>query len=197
MDINSQGRRSRRIVTTVLLAVAAVLGAAPGASAAGRSCPDAGLVPTRPDQLHRLQRATRCLVNRERVRHHLKALRLNGELEKSALWQGDDMLQHQYFDHSRPDGPDFVERILRFGYASTADGYMLGENLAWASSPIATPRKMVRMWMNSPPHRRNILTRAFHEQAIGAVWSGGGVGGAYADSGGPFVIFVNQFGRRY
>ena len=47
--------------------------------------------------------------------------------------------------------------ILRFGYAEDAKGFEIGENIAWASQSIATPRKMVSLWMNSPPHRRNIL----------------------------------------
>jgi uncharacterized protein YkwD len=145
----------------------------------------------------RAERATRCLVNRERTKRGLKSLKANAELLKASGFQAQDMLTHEYFDHTRPGGPDFAERILRFGYAADARGYMIGENIAWASSPIATPRKMVSLWMHSPPHRKNILTKGYRDQAVAALWSNGGVGGAYATSGGPFVIFVNQFGTRY
>jgi uncharacterized protein YkwD len=147
--------------------------------------------------MSRVQVATRCLVNRERTSRGLKSLKANAELLKSSQFQAQDMLDHEYFDHSRPDGPEFVDRITRFGYAKDANGYALGENIAWASSPIATPRKMVSAWMHSPDHRENILTKGYRDQAVAALWSDGGIGGAYAQSGGPFVIFVNQFGTRY
>jgi uncharacterized protein YkwD len=107
------------------------------------------------------------------------------------------MIEFEYFDHVRPDGPEFVDRILRFGYAADSNGYSIGENIAWASQPIASPKKMVSLWMHSPPHRKNILTKGFRDQAVSAVWSGGGVGGAYENSGGPFLVYTNQFGAQF
>jgi uncharacterized protein YkwD len=182
----------------LLLALAAtLLLAAPAGAAKPKPCKDAGLVPVGADQMSRAQIATRCLVNRERTKRGLKSLKANDELLKSSQFQAQDMLTNQYFDHTRPGGPDFAERILRFGYAADARGYMIGENIAWASSPIATPRYIVSLWMHSPPHRKNILTKGFRDQAVAALWSDGNVGGAYAGSGGPFVIFVNQFGARF
>lgn len=186
-----------------LAAAAALLVAAPASAATKSSakfatCKDAGLVPKKPTQVKRLQRATRCLVNQERRKKGLRPLKLNKPLQSASDWQAQDMLTHAYFDHTRPGGPEFVDRILRFGYADGATkGYLIGENLAWASAPIASPRQIVRLWMHSPPHRKNILTRDFRDQAITALWSPTTVGGDYADSGGPFLIYVNQFGRRY
>jgi hypothetical protein len=93
--------------------------------------------------------------------------------------------------HARP------RILLRFGYKDGASGYSIGENIAWASSSIASPKKIVSMWMHSPPHKANILTKDFRDQAVSALWSDGGVGGDYANSNGPFVVYVNQFGRRF
>lgn len=154
-------------------------------------------MPKSAKQMVRMQRAIRCLVNAERRKRGRKTLRFNLPLQKASDWQANDMLTYQYFDHTRPDGPTFSERVLRFGYADGADGYLIGENLAWSSASGASPRKIVSLWMHSPPHRHNILTHAFRDQAVSALWSNGGVGGAYASSNGPFVIYVNQFGRRY
>jgi uncharacterized protein YkwD len=84
---------------------------------------------------------------------------------------------------------------LRFGYASSRQGYSLGENIAYASAPVATAGQMVKMWMNSPGHRANILRKQFREQGMAAVYTPGAVG-AYAGAG-PVVVFVNQFGARY
>lgn len=182
----------------LLLAIAAtLLLAAPAGAAKQKPCKDAGLVPTGAAQMPRIQSATRCLVNRERTKRGLRSLKANAELLASSQFQAQDMLDNEYFDHSRPGGPEFVERITRFGYAKDANGYALGENIAWASDDIATPRKMVSAWMHSPGHRKNILTKGYRDQAVAALWSDGNVGGAYANSGGPFVIFVNQFGTRY
>jgi uncharacterized protein YkwD len=182
----------------VLIALAAaLLLASPAGAAKKKTCKDAKLVATGTAQEARIERATRCLVNKERTKRGLKRLNANAELLKSSDWQANDMLEHQYFDHTRPDGPDFAERILRFGYAENSKGYAIAENIAWATATIATPAKIVSLWMHSPGHRKNILTRGYRDQAISALWSGPGVGGAYAGSGGPFLIFVNQFGVRY
>lgn len=162
-----------------------------------KACKDATLVPTVPSQMKRIDLATRCLINRERARRGLPKLKQNKALQGSSLWQAQDMLSFNYFDHARDGGPEFADRILRFGYASKASGYEIGENIAWASSSIATPKKMVKLWMDSPPHRENILTKSFRDQAVGAIWSESLPGGAYAESNGPFVVYVNQFGRLY
>lgn len=161
-------------------------------------CPNAVMIPTRPRDAKRLERATRCLINQERRLRGLKPLRQNKLLQLGANWQAQDMLQHHYFDHARSDGPSFTDRMMRFGYGQDADDSLVGENLAWASTPIATPKAMVRMWMNSPQHRENILTPAFRDQAVTALWADPrSSGGAYSSAGGPYLIYVNQFGRRY
>lgn len=191
-----QGSGVRAFSATILAALAIFLLPATAESKT-KPCKYASLSPKSAAQMKRVSIATRCLVNRERTKRGLKRLAYNADLQEASVWQGQDMIDYAYFDHQRDGGPEFSDRILQFGYADGANGYMLGENIAWASASIATPKKIVKLWMNSPPHRQNILTRAFREQGLAAIWSDGGVGGAYANSGGPFVIYVNQFGRRY
>lgn len=164
---------------------------------AGTGCANANLQPIDAAQTAAAERATRCLVNRERRRHHRRSLRFNENLHQSSAWQAQDMIDYAYFDHQREGGPGFAGRITRFGYTEGANGYTLGENLAWASYGGASAREIVSMWMHSPGHRANILRRQFHEQALAALWvDGNEVGGDYA-GGGPLVIYVNQFGARY
>lgn len=180
----------------LIITIAAMLVFSAGsASAAG--CKNADILPASKKDVKRAEAATRCLINRERRSHGMRSTKFNKRLHKSALWQAKDMLRHEYFDHDRSGGPSFVGRISRFGYGRKSNGYSLGENLAWAPETVATPREMVRMWMESPGHRRNILHRKFREQAVSAVLSDGDVGGDYEDSGGPFVVYVSQFGTRY
>lgn len=178
------------IVILVMIGLAA-------SSANAATCGNADLAPATSAELKRAEVATQCLINQERRKRGLKSTRYNKNLRKAAEWQGNDMISHEYFDHNRSGGPSFVGRISRFGYGKKSNGYSLGENLAWAPQSVATPREMVRMWMESPGHRANILRSVYREQAVAAIYSDGDVGGDYADSGGPFIIYVSQFGKRY
>ena len=46
----------------------------------------------------------------------------------------------------------------------------MGENLAWgAGANRSSPRGIVAAWMESPPHRQNILDSRFREIGIGVV----------------------------
>ncbi len=106
------------------------------------------------------------------------------------------MLSYGYFDHERADGPSFTSRIRRFGYGKRSRGYALGENIAWGTAPDATPQDMVNAWMDSPPHRQNILRRVFREDGVAIVRSEGEANGEFASLG-PVLIYVQEFGKRY
>jgi uncharacterized protein YkwD len=53
------------------------------------------------------------------------------------------------------------------GYISHAAGYEVGENIAYGTLWLATPRAIVAAWMASPGHRANILDGRFRDTAIG------------------------------
>lgn len=195
MDTETKNRSRFRLALIATGATCvAILGGAGSAQAAG--CPNADVNPASAADVAVAQTATRCLVNRERRKRHLRTLRFNTDLQKSADWQANDMFTNQYFAHQRDGGPGFVSRITRFGYAKDASGYALGENIAWSTSDSASAREIVKMWMGSPGHRVNILRKQFKEQAISAVYVDAPLGGDY-DGAGPLVIYVNQFGTRY
>jgi uncharacterized protein YkwD len=103
-------------------------------------------------------RATLCLLNEQRARHHLRPLRENRALERAARGHSYAMVAHHYFDHG-----DFAGRIRRAGY----NGFTLGENIAWGSLRYSTPASIVDMWMHSPGHRANILRAKFRDIGIG------------------------------
>jgi uncharacterized protein YkwD len=189
----------RRAVFSLFAAIATVLVLAAGASTAraGGGCANANFEPADPAGALVAQKATRCLVNRERHRHGLRRVKFNSDLQQSAAWQAQDMLAHAYFAHERSGGPGFAGRVTRFGFGNNSNGYSLGENIAWSTVGQASPREIVSMWMQSPGHRANILRKQFHEQAISAVYSDGSVGGDFVDAGGPFIVYVSQFGTRY
>jgi uncharacterized protein YkwD len=54
------------------------------------------------------------------------------------------------------------------GYlSSSVRGYEIGENIAWGTLWLATPRSIVAAWMASPGHRANILDGHFRDTGIG------------------------------
>lgn len=73
-----------------------------------------------------------------------------------------------YFEHVGPRGQTPLARMRRVGYISSSRvGYEVGENIAWATLALATPRAIVAAWMASPAHRANILDPRYTETGIG------------------------------
>jgi uncharacterized protein YkwD len=62
-----------------------------------------------------------------------------------------------------------VQRIHAARYTSPRSGWALGENLAWGTGSLATPRSIMKAWMDSPGHRANVVKRAYREIGIGVV----------------------------
>jgi len=75
------------------------------------------------------------------------------------------MIAQDYFAHVSPAGETPVQRIQ-----STTDylpgpkvGYVIGENLAWGTLYLATPKAIVEAWIASPAHLANILESRYRE----------------------------------
>ncbi|HET8952653.1 MAG TPA: CAP domain-containing protein, partial [Solirubrobacteraceae bacterium] len=66
-------------------------------------------------------------------------------------------------------GETMVDRIMASRYASPRLGWALGENLAWGTGTLATPRAIMKAWMDSPGHRANVVKRAYREIGLGIV----------------------------
>lgn len=130
------------------------------------ACTGADLAPAAANR-GRTRSATLCLLNVERTSRGLRALRADDRLEIAAQRHSDDMVARDYFDHVTPSGADVVARLSRAGYVSDEVSWAVGENIAWGSGDLATPREIVRAWMNSTGHRRNILDRRYREIGIG------------------------------
>ena len=114
--------------------------------------------------------ATLCLINAERRSRGLPKLRYNRRLGKAASRHARDMVRRRYFAHDSPRGRTFVDRIRRAGYLrGRSGGWALGENLAWGSGSLGSPRAIVRAWMRSPGHRRNILNPRYREIGVALV----------------------------
>jgi uncharacterized protein YkwD len=173
---------SRKISIAVLTLVALLVPAAgaaaepvakvalgPGQRAlAQQECAGADLEPAA-ENLAEVRDAIVCLHNQIRARNGLPALRENTRLRRAALGHSREMVSDGYFEHTTPDGVTMVDRILRSRYVGPNDGWALGENLAWGTGSLATPRGAVQAWMDSPGHRANILRRTYRELGVGIV----------------------------
>lgn len=157
---------------TYVIAGLAALGlmvplAAPSAASAA-PCEGRNADPTQTSNT-KIREATLCLLNRRRAANGARKLRHNQRLAKAARAHAADMARRDYFAHTAPGGVSFVDRIMRQDYVRPGQGWTLGENLAWGSYYLASPKAIVRSWMGSPGHRANILNRRFREIGIGVV----------------------------
>ena len=173
-------------VVLVVTALAVLLVAVPSASAAG-ACSAANATAASASK-RALVRATLCVLNAERARHRLRPLRLNHKLSRAARRHSRAMARQRFFSHTSPSGASFVDRIRSTGYLSGARSWAVGENIAWGSGTRSTPRSIGVAWMNSPPHRANILSSSYRAIGIGIAsrTPAGGRGGTY----------TTDFGRR-
>lgn len=111
--------------------------------------------------------ATLCLVNRERSSRGLAPLRLHPELSRAAVAHARDMVRRGFFRHDTPNGRSPFQRMLATRYVPRGARWLLGENLGWGTRELAQPAALVRSWMRSPSHRRNILNGRFREIGVG------------------------------
>jgi uncharacterized protein YkwD len=134
--------------------------------AAGAQCANADMLPDA-SNLATISDATLCLLNAERTARGLIALKLDRQLQNAALNHGGDMVSNGYFAHDGRNGSRPADRIRAAGYLSNGGAWRIGENLAWGTGELSTPRSIMAAWMNSSGHRANILRRSFREIGIG------------------------------
>ena len=180
----------RRPLKTLLLVAALV----PATLALPAASADAATAACAASSLHpallptaQARKITLCLLNRERRRHGMPRLRLNRRLTNAATRHSRNMVRRDFFAHG-----NFVARILNARYAGRRSSWSLGENIAWGTGSLATPREIVRGWMNSSGHRHNILNRRFLDIGIGIVAGAPGV----ARSAAAGATYTTDFGRR-
>jgi uncharacterized protein YkwD len=99
------------------------------------------------------------LINAERERAGRTALTVQTDLAAAAGWYARDMASSGDYraDHSDRQGRTMPERLKALGY--TSDGrprWHVAENIARGQ---ATPAEVLAAWLDSAPHRANILDR--------------------------------------
>ncbi len=115
-------------------------------------------------------------------------------LTGAAVGHSRDMDANDYFSHTSPSGQTLLMRIQASGFIPNANvGYTLGENIAWGTLWLGTPRAIVKAWMESPGHRANILNGSYRYTGIGvdpdlpSSMSNGQAGGMYTQDFGTII----------
>jgi uncharacterized protein YkwD len=155
--------------------------------AGAADCANADLAPDA-SNLSAISDATFCLLNSERAARGLTALKPDRQLQRAALLHGGDMVDHQYFAHNGRDGSQPADRIRAAGYLSSGGAWRIGENLAWGTGDLATPRAITSAWMHSPGHRANILMPQYRQVGFGVI------AGNPSGRDGAGATYVTEFG---
>jgi uncharacterized protein YkwD len=104
--------------------------------------------------------------NKVRSDAKLTPLKANPQLAQAALDHARDMAEHNNLSHEGSDGSTVAKRVKKRGYR-----YLdIGENIADGQVSVA---EVMRTWMNSPPHKENILAN-FTEIGVAIVPDGAG-----------------------
>jgi uncharacterized protein YkwD len=184
-SLKLRGRVER--ITPKLLRPPAVVRGGVGAE---DNCADVDVQPTAQNLAH-VSDVILCLMNAMRANAGLPALRQQDELARASVEHSQDMIGNKYFAHDSLDGRDLVARLKAVAYIPASGSWVVGENLAWGSGTLATPKSLVNAWMNSPPHRENLLAPDYREVGMGVVF--GTPSKQVADDG---VTVTTDFGTR-
>lgn len=106
-------------------------------------------------------------TNAVRAKHGLPRLRPVRTLARAATRHSTYLATTGEFRHEDAAGRPFWARIIKAGYPRNAT---MAENIAQtAGCGPASVAQAMRMWMNSAPHRANILNPKLRAIGVGAV----------------------------
>lgn len=112
-----------------------------------------------PEDVESLREEALDLVNRARREEGLPPLELGEDLVEAAQAHAGDMLERDYYAHESPEGDTVRDRYQDAGGSGWE---LVAENIARCQGcqPPVTEQRVESLhedWMESPPHRKNIL----------------------------------------
>jgi uncharacterized protein YkwD len=118
------------------------------------------------------------LINDERQSQGLEAYSSQSQLQAAARLHAADMACNHFFSHTGSDGSTVGQRVNAQGYSWS----WVGENIfATSNTSSDAPQQAFDWWMNSAPHRANLLHTNYSDIGLGYVYLAG------SDYGGYFV----------
>ena len=163
----SQLPAARLTLTLAILAGALLAALAPGRAAAA-SCTGADKSP-RQISSKTAAKAVLCLVNKKRRHHGLGSLKKKADLTTAARGHTRKMQKTNCFSHVCPGERSLTGRYQRSRYLPCGCSWGAAENIAWGPGRSGSPRRIVKAWMNSSEHRRNILG-SYDHAGVGVKW---------------------------
>jgi uncharacterized protein YkwD len=142
---------------TALILAALVLAAPVGASESSRS-----------SSLEALDESVVAQINVVRSSHGLPLVRVSRDLLRSSGGHSHAMATYGFFAHQSRDGTVFWERIKRDYRKAGYRAWSVGETVAFSSDSL-DGAGTVRMWMNSPPHRKVLLNPIWRDVGVSAI----------------------------
>lgn len=104
------------------------------------------------------------LINEKRAENGLRSLAWNDDLATVADLHSRNMAEFSFFSHKGLDGKMVSDRAddMRVGRWRA-----IGENIAFNRGFADPTSSAVRLWLDSPSHRRNMLSADWVESAVG------------------------------
>ena len=164
----------------------ALSGAIVGTTHASDSTPTATL------RLEALDRQILTRLNATRAARGLRPLVISDELENAATAHTRALIRAGVFQHDSPDGTPFAQRLKHFYSPSGYATWAAGENLLYDTADIDAAAA-IRAWLDSPPHRHNMLDPAWREVGISSGHASS-AGGTFR--GQPTWVITMDFGAR-
>ncbi|HET7009522.1 MAG TPA: CAP domain-containing protein [Anaerolineales bacterium] len=116
------------------------------------------------------------LINAERQRQGLPTYNVQSQLQAAARLHSEDMACNGFFSHTGSDGSSVRDRVERQGY----DWSWIGENIyATGNTSSSAPQQAFDWWMNSAPHRANLMNVNYVDIGIGYRYLAGSPYGGY------------------
>jgi uncharacterized protein YkwD len=111
---------------------------------------------------HRLYLA----INEVRAAHGLRGLHISTSLRAVAQRHSNDLVARNYFGHTSPTGSTLYSRIVNSSFPRVGQ-WWAGEDLAWGTGTIGSPRYTIKMWLASPEHRAILLSSRYTLVGVG------------------------------
>jgi len=113
------------------------------------------------------------LINQERQNQGLTAYSMQGQLQGAARGHSTDMACNHFFSHTGSDDSSIGQRVNAQGYSWS----WVGENIFAGGS--ASPQSAFDWWMNSAPHRANLLSPNYIDIGLGYIYESNSDYGGY------------------
>ena len=106
-------------------------------------------------------------MNATRVSHGLRPLRMSRVLNRPAVRHSQFLARTGLLQHDAANGNPFYVRLYGAGYSRRK---AVGENLGMIGGcSLDASKVMIRMWLDSPSHRRNLLDPSYRYVGLAVV----------------------------